>query len=92
MRMTPNLNGTSLERLLDERREIAEACTELLRRLDLHFPHPRDYQLASQPSQAYCMDSSDWAAFTRSVVEFRARMKDEHAELEAIQERKGVKP
>ena len=81
MRLTPNLNGTSKEALVEQRVEIGGAIRELLRALGDGWPNGRDYQLAPDLHGALRADTAEWEAFASSARDFLKRMEDEAYEI-----------
>lgn len=79
MRMTPNLNGTGVKTLCEQRKKIIEQCDKLIEAIKENFIHPRDYQFASKT--AYEHDSMDWHEFVARVDAFRMARAHEYEEL-----------
>lgn len=78
MLLTPNLNGTSRERLIEQRCEVGRAALILLGALEDAWPNGRDYQLRPENMKA---DVEQWNAFASTVRSFRKRMEEEAFEI-----------
>ena len=76
MKLTPNLNGTSREALIEQRRDVAASIDTLLNAMTQGYPHPRDYQLAPD---GFAPDIAEWRAFSETLRKFKMKM-----ELEAV--------
>jgi hypothetical protein len=86
MNPTVNINGTSRESLVADRRAVADSLMEVMKALVNTKPHMRDYQpLAFTARQAYETDLGIWTERFAMLDKLRNEVLDEAL---AIQEGK----
>lgn len=81
MLVTPNLNGTSREALVAQRLTVVHAFEDALKVMPESWPHPRDYQLASEPL-ACEKDAVEWAVVNEMMQRFVKKLREEAEEIQ----------
>ena len=76
MRITPNMNGSSRESLVEGRLEILRTAQAFRDALRAVWPNGRDYQLSPDP-EARSEDSADWCKVETAVRNFEDVMEQE---------------
>lgn len=82
MIVTPNLNGTSRGELVEQRMKAYRVLMAAVRVLRENSPHPRDYQLAKNPSGAYDEDRARWDYVENAMYDFAVALSDEAVEIQ----------
>jgi hypothetical protein len=79
MLLTPNLNGTSRERLIEERCDVSRVAQNLLQAMSNASPNARDYQLKPENFE---LDLREWNECATVVHAFWVKLAQEIEELQ----------
>jgi hypothetical protein len=79
MLLTPNLNGTSRARLIEERIDVVNSIYALQTAMSNAWPNARDYQL--QPDN-FTPDCREWNELAVALRSFATKLENEAREIQ----------